>query len=89
MMRVQEALTLSNINFMPYFIQDIDFSATTTFPKVKKNITYLEHSNNFKNELRPLEGKELKVFQRLNDVWGNDEDGAYDNLYQYHNNNVL
>jgi len=88
-MKAQEALTLRNINFMPYYIHGLDFSATTTILKAKKNITYLEHANNFKNVLRSLEGTELEVFQRLNDVWGNDEDGVYDNLYQYHNDNVL
>ena len=35
---------------------------------------------------KPLSKEEEVVFSRLNEVWGDDEDGEYANLYQHHQN---
>jgi hypothetical protein len=34
--------------------------------------------------VEPISKKEEAVFKSLNDAWGDDEDGEYENLYKHH-----
>ena len=86
-MNKQELLSLAVSSFLFRDIQNgrpiMPLPASTTEFSVSidcSSVLYVSHKE------KPLSKEEEAVFSRLEDVWGDDEDGEYENLYQHHQN---